>query len=124
WAYLIGASAVLYAVVGDGAVCHRALAASLAGLWSVKLGTYILGRVLHGPEDGRYAELRRRWGERADRRFFVFFQAQAGFVVVFSLPFAFAAVNDHPRLEPLEWAGTGLWGVGVAGTALADRQLA
>jgi steroid 5-alpha reductase family enzyme len=125
WAYLLGAAAVLYAALGDGARCHRILVAVLAGLWSVKLGTYlVLNRLVGKPEDGRYADLRRRWGAAANRPFFVFFQAQAGFVVVFSLPFVFTALNDHPRLEPLEWAGTAVWLIGLFGTAVADRQLA
>src|SRR5439155_26622758 len=54
----------------------------------------------------------------------VFFQAQAGFVVVFSLTFVFTTLNDHARIEPLEWAGTAVWLTGLVGTAVADRQLA
>ena len=71
----------------------------------MRLGTYlVVNRLVGKPEDGRYQELRRRWAPHEQRRFFVFFQAQAGFVTVFSLPFAFVAVDDG-RVSWLAWAG-------------------
>jgi steroid 5-alpha reductase family enzyme len=122
WAYGIGILAVVYALLGGGSNPHRVLAAALVGLWSLRLGTYILNR-LGGDEDSRYAEMRARYGPRANRNFFVFFQAQAGFVVVFSIPALLAAFNGAPRLEPLEWVGAGIWAAGVLGEWTADRQL-
>ncbi len=75
-------------------------------------------------EDGRYQELRRRWAPHANRSFFVFFQAQALFVVFFSLPFAFVAQDDADGLGALAWIGIAVWAIGNAGTIVADRQLA
>ena len=74
-------------------------------------------------EDGRYQELRRRWAPHANRSFFVFFQAQAAFVVVFSLPFAFVAA-DQGEMTWLAWAGAALALVSIAGEMTADTQLA
>jgi steroid 5-alpha reductase family enzyme len=122
WAYGIGILAVLYAFLGGGANPHRILVAALVGLWSLRLGTHILNR-LGGHEDSRYAEMRGRYGARANRNFFVFFQAQAAFIVVFSIPSLLAAFNDSPRIETLEWVGLGVWLVGVLGEWAADHQL-
>ena len=49
-----GAGAALYPVDGppDG---RQWLAAGLAALWGVRLGSHIAGRSLSGPEDARYA---------------------------------------------------------------------
>ena len=125
WAYCLGFLAVLYAALGDGDASHRILIAVLGGLWSLRLGTYLVrNRLLGKPEDGRYAALRAKWGARASRRFFVFFQVQAGFDIVFSVPFLLVAFNGHDGLEPLEWAGVGLWVAGMIGETTADRQLA
>ncbi len=66
----------------------------------------------------------RRWAPNANRNFFVFFQAQALFVVFFSLPFAFIAQNGSSGLGVLEWAGIAVWAIGNAGTILSDYQLA
>jgi steroid 5-alpha reductase family enzyme len=123
WAYGIAGTAVLYALLGDGSALHRALVAGLGTVWGVRLGTYVLGRVVGAEEDGRYRELRRRWGANASRNFFVFFQAQALFVAIFSLPFAFVAV-DGGDVSPVAWAGAALALACVAGEATADAQLA
>ena len=123
WAYGIAGTAVLYALLADGSALNRALVAGLGTIWGVRLGTYVLGRVVGQEEDGRYAELRRRWGNRADRRFFVFFQAQAAFVVVFSLPFLFVALDDGDP-SVLTWVGAAIALLSVAGETAADSQLA
>lgn len=124
WAYGIGGVALLYAILADGSTAHRLLVAVLAGIWSVRLGTYLLlNRIIGKPEDGRYQELRRRWTPHADRAFFLFFQAQAGFIAVFSLPFLFVA-SDEGDLSWIEWAGAAVALASVALVSLADRQLA
>jgi steroid 5-alpha reductase family enzyme len=83
----------------------------------------VLGRVVGAEEDGRYQELRRKWGANASRNFFLFFQAQALFVVVFSLPFAFVSV-DGGDVSPLAWIGAAIALGSVVGETTADAQLA
>ena len=125
WAVLVACCAMLYGLLADGDVGHRALAAALASLWGLRLGAYLFfTRVLGKEEDGRYQELRRRWAPHANRRFFWFFQFQALFVVFFSLPFALIAQNESSGLDALEWLGIGVWAIGNAGTIVADSQLA
>ena len=94
WAYEIGIVGVVYAIVADGAACHRILVGVLAAVWSLRLGTYLVVDRLfrHEGEDGRYRDLRRRWTERGisvNLWFFVFFQAQAALVVWFTVPMLF-----------------------------------
>ena len=123
WAYGLVGLAGLYALLGDGGVTQRVLVAGLGAVWGMRLGTYVLGRVVGHPEDGRYQELRRRWAPHAQRRFFVFFQAQAGFVAVFSVPFLLVA-QDGGDPSPLLWLGAALALACVAGETAADAQLA
>ena len=122
WAYGVGGAGVLDAALGSGCTAHRLLVGVLAAIWSARLGTFILTRLLGKPEDGRYQELRRRWAPNVNRAFFVFFQAQAGFVTVFSIPFAFVAV-DGGRLGPLAWTGAGIALAAIVGETVVDRQL-
>ena len=125
WAVLIACCAIAYALLADGNVGHRVLAAALAAIWGFRLGGYLLvDRILGKEEDGRYQELRRRWGERANARFFVFSEAQALFVVFFSLPFAFIALDSSSDFGALVWIGVAVWAIGNVGTIVADRQLA
>jgi steroid 5-alpha reductase family enzyme len=129
WAYEIGIVGVVYAIVADGAACHRILVGVLAAVWSLRLGTYlVVDRLLrHEGEDGRYRDLRTRWTERGisvNFWFFVFFQAQALLVVWFAVPMLLAAYNPSGSIEPLEIVGTALFAAGLALNVLSDRQLA
>jgi steroid 5-alpha reductase family enzyme len=125
WAILIACAATLYALLANGNVQHRVLAAGLAAIWGVRLGLYLLfDRVLGKPEDGRYRALREKWGESTNRRFFWFFQLQAAFVVLFSLPFALIALDAADGFGALERIGVVIWAIGNGGALLADRQLA
>jgi len=124
WAYGIGAAGALYALLADGSTAHRLLVALLGEVWSLRLGTYILvNRVIGKPEDGRYQELRRRWAPNVDRAFFLFFQAQAGFVAIFSLPFLFVTL-DGGDVSWLVWVGSLIAAGSIAGELTADLQLA
>ena len=110
WAMLIACAALAYALLADGDVAHRVLAAVLASIWGFRLGLYLLfNRVLGKEEDGRYQALREKWGESANRRFFWFFQFQAALVVFFSLPYAFMTLDSTDGLGVLEWTGAAIW---------------
>ncbi len=98
---------------------------SLAGAWSIRLGGYLLiNRVLGKPEDGRYQSLRARWGDRAKRNFFWFFQIQAVLAVLFALPILAVARAARPALDVWDGLGALVWLVSVGGETLADAQLA
>lgn len=125
WAALIACAAILYAVLADGDVAHRVVAAMLASLWGFRLAGYLyVDRIRGKDEDGRYRELRAKWGAHANARFFWFFQFQALFVVFFSLPFALVCLDPDRTISALAWAGIAVWAIGNVGTIVADRQLA
>ena len=60
WAYAFGLLALFYAATASGWPVRRALIASLALIWSLRLGTHLAIRVIghHPVEDGRYLQLR------------------------------------------------------------------
>jgi steroid 5-alpha reductase family enzyme len=123
WSFGTGLLAVGFAWGADGAGGRRLLVAVLAGVWGLRLGFYLLKRVLSEAEDGRYRMLRERWGDRTQFYLFWFFQIQALWAVMFAAPMLIAARNP----APLGWAdaaGALLWLVAIVGEALADAQLA
>ena len=125
WAMLIACCAILYALLADGDTAQGVLAALLASIWGFRLGLFLLfDRVIGKPEDGRYRTLREKWGSKANRNFFWFFQFQAAFVVIFSLPFALVAQDPADGLGALEWLGVAIWTIGNTGVIVSDRQLA
>lgn len=123
WSYGVAVLAPFYAAFGSGEPNRKWMMTALGAAWSVRLGTYILVRVLrqHPAEDVRYEALRARW--RGKAKFFLFFELQALVVVIFSLPFLFVSFNPQRALHPLEISGLLLALLALCGEAIADRQM-
>lgn len=122
WVFSIGAGAALYAAFGPGPVEPRAVAGTLAVVWMLRLGSYLAWRN-RGAEERRYAELRARWGTRADIYMLAFFVLQAliaWIVALTFLPIAFRP--DAPSLV-LQGVAVLIGGIGIVGEAVADAQL-
>jgi steroid 5-alpha reductase family enzyme len=124
WTIGVGLLAAIFAWQTDGYWARRLLIACLAGLWSLRLALHLAGRLRRLPEDGRYRAMRDERGAGAQRFFFLFFQIQAFWAVLFALPMLLAARNPSPGLGLGDALGTAIWLVAVAGEAVADRQLA
>jgi steroid 5-alpha reductase family enzyme len=122
WALCLGFAALYFGASADGAFLPRFLVAVLGAAWAFRLANHLLARVLTEGEDGRYAAVRRYFAG-SQLKFFLFFQAQALLVVVFSIPFLAAAQNPVPGITPWLVAAVLVWIVSVAGEWLADRQL-
>ena len=125
WSLGVGVLAVAYAILLDGNLVSRGMMALFAGLWSLRLGLHILfDRVIGKKEDGRYLDLIAGWGPDARRKLFMFFQYQAVFVVVFSLPFVPLALAHGRAGVPQMILAALTWCVAMGGESLADTQLA
>ena len=128
WSANFALLAVIDGALGGGAAPRRALIATMVALWSLRLAWHLGRRVLGAPEEGRYVELRRRWGADGERalngRMYRFFMLQAALNVFLSLPLLVACLDPAPALGTLEWLGVAIWAVGLGGESLADRQLA
>ncbi|MDQ3617669.1 MAG: DUF1295 domain-containing protein [Pseudomonadota bacterium] len=123
WAAGVGASAIVYALLGDGATLPRVLLAVLGGIWGLRLALHLWQRVSNEEEDGRYRHMRHHWHGHQGK-FLLFFQAQAVLIVLFSLPFLAVARNPVAGVTPWVWAGVAIWIASVIGESVADRQLA
>jgi steroid 5-alpha reductase family enzyme len=127
WSYGVAILAPLYAwtapAAPQGAVLRKWVLVALGAAWSVRLGTYILVRVVrhHPAEDARYQALRRRWP--GPWRFLGFFELQAVLVVIFSLPFLLVSLNAAPAFAPVEIIGFATALCALVGEAVADSQL-
>jgi steroid 5-alpha reductase family enzyme len=98
--------------------------ATLVIAWSTRLTCYLISRgAATGKEEGRYKELRRRWALQANRKFFIFFQAQAALSAILSVAFVVPFVM-LPSNAPLRAIGFTIAAIGIIGETLADAQLA
>ena len=125
WPFLTAATAtwlILASHAEPGARQWLLIAFSIA--WGVRLGTYLLKRVLRETEDGRYRYLREYCGNYAPAAFFIFFQLQVLFVLLFATPIWAASLNTSESLTWLDALGVLLWFLAMAGEWLSDNQLA
>jgi len=123
WALGVGGLSVFFAAMADGDPARRLLIAAMAGIWGLRLGGYLIRRVLRMTEDGRYETLREKWGSKAQAYLFLFFQVQAFWSVLFAAPMLIAARNSAPGLGWPDAAGAVFWLAAIAGETAADRQL-
>jgi steroid 5-alpha reductase family enzyme len=122
WTLSIGLLALIDSLAGPGTPERRMLFAALGLAWSLRLGLFVLQRVLkhHPGEDKRYRSLREQW--KTPGAFLLFFELQALIAVIFSAPFLCAAFADDVQIGILEWSGLVIVLVGIVGEAVADLQ--
>ncbi len=126
WSYSFAALVIFYAFFSDGWVVRKAMIATMAIIWSLRLGTHLGRRVIghHPVEDGRYVQLRKDWANNFTLKMAAFFQMQALSVVVLGVAFFIVNLNPVPQLHWLEITGAALWLLAIMGEARADAQLA
>jgi len=127
WSANFTVLSLLYGVLGDGAPVHRLLLCTMYGVWGARLAWHLGRRVIGHPEEGRYVELRTRWGAAGEsaflRRMYRFYLIQAALDVVLALPLLLAATDARPELSPFEWAAAVLWVIALLGESIADATL-
>jgi steroid 5-alpha reductase family enzyme len=126
WSANFAVLAVLYAWLGDGWPLRKWVIAAMFSLWSVRLAGHLVKRIFGHPEEGRYVELRQRWGAggNLNLKFFAFFQFQAVLNVVLAIPLVICCLNPDPGLRWQEALGVAIWFAGLVGESIADAQLA
>lgn len=128
WTFATGAAGVAYALAPAGGArpdARALLVATLAGLWSIRLGLHLAFRTAAAEgEDARYAGLRYAWGGAFETRLFGFLQIQAVAAAVLATAILAAARNPAPALAWSDMVGALLMGLAILGEGVADAQLA
>jgi len=125
WAASFTAVAALFGLTADTSRLSFLPIGLVVVLWSTRLASYLVTRgAATGTEEGRYVTLRQRWALHANKRFFVFFQAQAALAAVLSIAFVVPFVTEAWDNGALRILGVIMSLGGVFGEAMADAQLA
>ena len=126
WAYGLAGAAIYYSIMATGNTSRQILLSLLVSIWGIRLGTYLLiDRIIKAKEeDGRYQSLRRHFGDNCGKSFFYFFQGQAFFVLIFSIPFFIATTNPSLGLATWDFVAIVIWSISIVGEWIADKQLA
>jgi len=126
WALNFPVITLITFFLSDGFELRKILICTIFLLSELRLGLHLWQRVIGhlDEEEGRYQQLRKEWGDKADRNFFIFFQFQAISNVLLALPFFIITANTFPAISILEYLGLTIWLIAFFGEMIADRQLA
>lgn len=126
WAAGIVASVILFAFLLADPGPRGWLAAALGAVWAARLFAYLYANRVHGrtEEDGRYRNMREWLGPRAQPAFFIFFQLQASWSVLFAIPILAVMIDPRPLGSLGDILGVAIWIAAVFGESIADLQLA
>ncbi len=126
WALNFPVITLIVFFLSDGFETRKLLICGMFLLAEVRLGLHLWQRVIGhlAEEEGRYQQLRKEWGEKADRNFFFFFQFQAISNVILAIPFFIITANPVKELDILEYIGVAIWTIAFFGEMIADQQLA
>lgn len=125
WTIGMGISSIYLAIHSPGDFGVRLLTAVLLVLWSSRLAIHLIrARLLHmTTEDRRYQAIRAHLGKHANLGFFVLFQAQALFVVLFMAPIMLVFTRIQPLWHWHDSVALLCWVIAIVGESLADKQL-
>ncbi|MEZ5773671.1 MAG: DUF1295 domain-containing protein [Hyphomicrobiaceae bacterium] len=119
----VAAAGAIAPVASNAEPLRQGIVAGLVLLWSIRLGAQIVQRALHSEDDPRYAALAEGWGGDAERRMFLFLQAQAAVSVPMLLAVTIAAHRPGAAPDLMDLGGIALLLAAIAGEGIADRQL-
>jgi steroid 5-alpha reductase family enzyme len=118
--YLAGATALF----NHGAPLRRTVIFCLALIWSLRLMTHILSRLLSGQaEDSRYQVMRQALGPASGGKYFLLFMGEGFLAILLAYPFCVISRNAFPVFTGLEFLGIAIALIGIMGETIADRQL-
>lgn len=126
--YIVACS--VYVILGNGDIWRKLFILILVSTWALRLTYYTLERFLPHQEDSRYGLI----FNSEKKNFFssiptltlkslIYFMLQGILVVLLSIPFALISRDTFPYFGPFEIFGILVWMGGLAGEAIADRQL-
>jgi steroid 5-alpha reductase family enzyme len=124
WGLAFVVVAIVAALAGAGDQGRRTLLLGLTAAWGLRLGLHLTRRKLGDPEeDGRYARMRRKQGERFTLwSVYMIFGVQGLLVLIVSLPIQVA--SDRPgALTGTVIPGVVLFGIGLLFESIGDEQL-
>jgi steroid 5-alpha reductase family enzyme len=125
WTFGTGISGVVVALSPwAGAPTERQiLVAALVAVWSIRLGSYIAGRVARSAEDARYVMMKEEWGGRFQANLFGLAIVQAPATTLLCASIAAAALRPGAGLTAEDFIGAAILLIAILGEGRADSQM-
>ena len=119
-------TAIIYLLLGEGFETRKILVLGLLAIWGFRLSIHLSVRNFGKPEDFRYKEFRKKYGEKRYWwiSFFQVFLLQGVILWVISLPlFGVMHFTNANTLEVLDFIAIVIWTIGFLFETLGDYQL-
>lgn len=126
WTFGTGAAlagAALWPIGGQAPSQRQWLVAGLVAAWSIRLGSYIAGRVAGHPEDGRYAQFRKDFGAAYPVKMLGVTLAQAPAAALLAVSVLLAARSPGTELGVRDGLAVAIALIAISGETLADAQM-
>ena len=126
WGFGFVIISVTSLIVSENMTARALLVGLLVALWGIRLGTYLWIRASGKPEDFRYANFRKQWGEKVKIiAFFRVFMLQGTIMLLISFPIVkVMAHNTTENLDIFAVVGLIIWLIGYFFQVVGDAQLA
>lgn len=94
-------------------------------LWGLRLTYHLAKRNIGKPEDYRYVEMRKRWGNKfpAVKAYFNVYFLQFAIMTIVSLPVVYGNSNLDQELKWFNYVGVIIWVIGYYFEVIGDAQL-
>ena len=76
WTYATGAAGIVLILYAAAPLFRKVIVGAIVLTWTLRLGLHLTIRYLKEPEDGRYTEMRKRWGDKYEKKMYFFYQLQ------------------------------------------------
>ncbi|HEX9971800.1 MAG TPA: DUF1295 domain-containing protein, partial [bacterium] len=116
--------AILNLILAEQVYLRQWIVTGLVSIWGFRLALHIYLRSRGKPEDFRYAEMRRRWGNRASLKSFTHvFMFQGLILLMIAYPIIMVNMNASPGYTIVDLIGIFIWIAGFLFEVIADVQL-
>jgi steroid 5-alpha reductase family enzyme len=122
---LISIYTIIYSLIAKTTDVYILAVTTAVIFWGLRLFLYIGIRNIGKPEDYRYVDMRKKWGEKNHKvqAFFRVFMAQAGFMLIVSAPVYIVYLNNINYTEWWLIVGAVIFLIGLFFEAVGDYQL-
>jgi steroid 5-alpha reductase family enzyme len=116
--------AILNLILAQQIYLRQVIITGMVFIWGIRLALHSYLRNRGKPEDFRYAEMRRRWGNKASLNSFTHVFMFQG-LILFMIAYPIIMVNFYakPVLTIFDFIGILIWVVGFTFEVIADIQL-
>lgn len=110
-------------ILSDFSNPRELLISAMVLIWGLRLAVFIHFRNHKRPEDFRYAQWRKDWGDKTNLiAYFKVYWLQLVLMVIVAAPIFEAHHNDETALSGLNYLGVVLWAVGLIWESVGDYQ--